>query len=145
MDVFGAIVNALHLTGQIIDYLQAVKDADDERSRLLSEITTLSALLPLLRDRVKDARQGGGFGISAAVVETGVQGSLKECNSTLEYLANKLKPSQGLKGVVRTLKWPFARGGIRDELEKIEKLKSLISLVFQTSMMWVIILSVQSL
>ena len=138
MDVFGTIVNALHLTGKIIDYLQAVKDADDERSRLLSEIITLSALLPLLRDRIQGARQGGSFGVSAAVIETGIQGSLEECNSALEYLANRLKPAQGFEGLVKTLKWPFTRGGIRDELVKIERLKVLISLVFQTSLMCVI-------
>jgi len=57
-------------------------------------------------------------------------GSLDLCHSALEFLAKKLEPSKG----IHKLTWPFRHGEIKEMLTNIERLKTLILLVLQSSL-----------
>jgi uncharacterized phage infection (PIP) family protein YhgE len=132
MDIFGTIVSAINLTKQIRDYLQAVKDADDDRLNLFAEISELRALLNILHQGVSDQTDKSGL------VQTGIQPALNQCLSALRIIDSKLKvPQHGssrLDKLVKKLEWPFHRDEIQETLKKIERLKSLISLSLQTSL-----------
>jgi len=132
MDIFGTIISAINLTKQICDYLQAVKDADDDRLNLCAEISELRALLNILHQGVSDQTDRSGL------VQTGIQPALNQCLSALRFIDSKLKvPQHGssrFHKLVKKLEWPFGRDEIQETLKKIERLKSLISLSLQTSL-----------
>jgi hypothetical protein len=129
MDIFGTIASAINLTTQICNYIRAVKDADDERSNLSTEITELRALLNILHQGVSDQTHRSGL------VQTGIQPALEQCLSALRIIDSKLQHgSSRLDKLVKKLEWPFGRDEIQETLKKVERLKSLISLSVQTSL-----------
>ncbi|KAF8870096.1 hypothetical protein BD779DRAFT_1479181 [Infundibulicybe gibba] len=145
MDVFGAVVGAIDLVGTLIRYLQAVKGAREDRQKLLSEVSALGALLEVLRGRLShDTSVDGGDCISDMLVKAGINGPLRICCDALNPIIEGLRqllPETNIEALptlarkVRDLRWPFRREDIQIALGNIERLKSLVSLALQTSLM----------
>ncbi|KAF8877679.1 hypothetical protein BD779DRAFT_1475082 [Infundibulicybe gibba] len=144
MDVFGTIVGAIDLVGKLIRYLQAVKGAREDRQRLLSEVSALGALLDVLRGRLGDTNTNSDSGgsISDRLVKAGISRPLRMCCDALNPIVDglrRLPPDIGTSpnraGKMRELRWPFRQEEIRIALENIERLKSLVSLALQMSLM----------
>lgn len=138
MDAFGTVVNAIHLAHRIIEYIQAVKDADEDCLKLTSEVSSIETLLLMLRDRIAEARQDPTNTWLSAIVALGIPGGpLDQCKFALEKIASVLVPSEGVRKLGRKLIWPFKRGDLSEYMATIERLKTLISLVFQASLSFV--------
>ncbi|KAF8874237.1 hypothetical protein BD779DRAFT_1678830 [Infundibulicybe gibba] len=145
MDVFGTVVSAIDLVGKLVGYLQAVKGAKEDRLKFLLEVSALGALLEVLRIRLSyiDA-DGSDDNISSKLVKAGIGGPLRACYDALKSTvgalenllldANTRKPSL-LTEMMRDLRWPFRQEDIRTTLDKIGRLKSLVSLALQTSLL----------
>ncbi|KAF8877092.1 hypothetical protein BD779DRAFT_121386 [Infundibulicybe gibba] len=145
MDVFGTVVGAIDLTVKLVDYIQAVKGAKEDRRKLLSEISALGALLQVLRGRLGNSTTndaGGSF--SNRLVMTGIGEPLRKCEEALRDTATQLEglvltvsvgTSFSFAEKMKDIRWPFRQGEIKAMLDRIEHLKSLISLAFQTSLM----------
>ncbi|KAF8886191.1 hypothetical protein BD779DRAFT_1673363 [Infundibulicybe gibba] len=125
MDVFGTVVGAINLAAKLVGYLQAVKGAKEDRRRLLPEISALGALLQVLRGRLGNPPANG----------TG--GGLQDTVTRLERLVldTDAGKSLSLTEKMKDIRWPFRQGEIRTMLDWVERLKSLVSLAFQTSLM----------
>ena len=130
MNVLGNISKASGLTKQVMDYVQTVKDGGNERSKLLSEVSSLSAFLSVLDDSVKAHVADQNPSLAAILAP---DGPLDHSMKVLHDLESKLKPVGGHRGLRKTLKWPMERGEVIDKLAEIERLKSLIMLVLMSS------------
>lgn len=136
MDVFGTVANALHLTHKVIRYTREVKGADEERWSLTSEVLSLQTLLLLVQDRATEAKKTPTDAFLSSVAALGVKdGPLDQCKASLESLATILLPQQiRLRRLLRKLEWPFKKGEMAGHIAKIERVKTLISLMFHTSL-----------
>ncbi|KAF8883803.1 hypothetical protein BD779DRAFT_1472317 [Infundibulicybe gibba] len=151
MDIFGTVVGAIDLATKLISYLQAVKGAKEDRLKFLSEVSALGAILEILRARLGGTNtHGSSDGIANMLVKAGIGGPLHACYDALQSTVNGLerlvsnanteRPSP-LAAMMRDLRWPFRQEDLKTILGKIERLKSLVSLALQTSLMCVAIIS----
>ncbi|KAF8874888.1 hypothetical protein BD779DRAFT_1476331 [Infundibulicybe gibba] len=142
MDIFGTVVGAIDLAGKLIEYVKAIKGSKQDRLDLLSELSTLKALLEIMSGRLDDSdADGSGDDISNKLVKAGIKCPLHACyrslQSTVDDLDHVVQKSTGTSpfvGIIKDLAWPFRREEIRTTLGHIEHLKSLISLALQTSL-----------
>ena len=63
-------------------------------------------------------------------------GPLEQFKATLECLATKLRPAEGLKKVGKALTWHFQKGEVDDLLSTIDRLKSQFNLALQNDHMF---------
>ncbi|KAF8877288.1 hypothetical protein BD779DRAFT_117789 [Infundibulicybe gibba] len=143
MDVFGTITSTIDLINKIVSYLQVVRSAEVDCLKLLSGVSALSSLLELLRHRLDSTSADSWNDDVSRAVKASIKGSLDQCHQALESIVLRLSTTLmfGTRSLwwplkrTQKLKWPFRREEINVALVKIEHLKSLISLAFQTSLM----------
>jgi hypothetical protein len=126
-----SIIQLINITMTAIKYLNDVKDAPKDRSRLALEATSLLVLLTDLRYRVEEVRATDPW--LTAVASLGVEkGPLEQFRDAIETLTRKLKPKTGKKKLGMALLWSLDKKEIDDILSKIERLKPLIGLALQS-------------
>ncbi|KAL8670309.1 MAG: hypothetical protein Q9168_005140 [Polycauliona sp. 1 TL-2023] len=135
MEVVGlvaSIAQLISLTAKTIKYLNSVKDASEDRARLLQETTGLLPLFVKLQGQIEAANADRTLqwfdGIRSLATE---YGPLDQLRTALEQIVQKLKPRTGLKKVARTLVWTLDKAYCETILTKIERVKSSISLALQ--------------
>ena len=110
----------------MVSYLSAVKDASDERQRLIAEIGSITGFLYVL----KEASNHSSEALSSLCV---ANGPLDMFKGALSELASKLRPADGggLKKAGKSLLWPFQKSEVNNLLNRIERLKGLFILALQ--------------
>lgn len=123
-----SIVQIINATAQTIQFLNDVKDAPKDRIKLLQEAAGLLGLLTSLRCRIEEANQKDPWYVRVRALEGPC---LDQYRIAMEDLAQRLRPETGVKSLGKRLIWSFDKKQIRETLETIERLKSLISLAIQ--------------
>src|SRR5271156_613000 len=121
-----SIIAVLQLTGSVISCIKTITDASSERQRLLDEIASIHYLLFLLKDKAEQAQRTSSLKWLEAP-----KGPLEQFKLTLESLASKLQPGEGLKKVGKAFIWPFQKGDVKEILSGLERLKSAFNLALQ--------------
>lgn len=119
-----------------------IKDADDEISRIITDVEALAATLDELNDILQPSSPTSS-GTSATLLDNlsfGEEDSagrrsasvacvsaIRSCETVLTELSQKLKPL-ARPGIKSKLKWPFESSGIQRKLEIIEKQKATLQL-----------------
>ncbi|KAL8698451.1 MAG: hypothetical protein Q9201_006562 [Fulgogasparrea decipioides] len=125
-----SIAQLVSLTTKTIKYLNSVRDAQDERTQLYREASSLLPLLVTLQTQVEEAKGPESWLENVRVL--GVKnGPLDQLKDALEQLAKKLKPKKGVKEAARALIWTLDKGYCQDVLQTIERVKSRITLALQ--------------
>lgn len=136
--VVASITQLIAITAKTIKYLNSVKDASEDRSRLLQETTSLSSLLAQLKGKEEAAKNHQSVEWLRCVRGLGVEnGPLDQLRSALELLAKRLKPKHGLKGVAYAFVWTLHRDESEALLARIERVKSTINLALQGDILYV--------
>ncbi len=126
-----SIITVLDLSGKVVQYLNSVKDASKDRSRIRDEITSASFLLYMIKDHAKQASSGDNW-LPTLVSLCHQQGPLEQFKKCLEKLAASLAPRKGWgERIECALKWPFKKEDVTDLLTVIERQKSLFNLALQ--------------
>ena len=113
LSAVASVISILKLVGAVTCYLNNVKDAPEERTRLLVEISTISGLLTTLRDLAMKSEQNG------------------TALASVKALDVPLGPGRSVKRFGKVLAWPFKKQEVRELLEVIERQKSLFILALQ--------------
>lgn len=119
-----------------------IKDADDEISRIITDVEALAATLDELND-IFPPSSATPSGTSATLLDnlsfgegdsTGRRSAsvacvsaMKSCETVLTELKQKLKPL-AKPGIKSKLKWPFESSSIQQKLDIIEKQKATLQL-----------------
>ncbi len=115
----------------MVQYLSDVKDASQERSKLLLEISSSTGILFTLKDLAAlDAKW-----LNTVKALGTPNGPLEAFQRALETLAAKLKPAIGLKKVGKSLAWSFQKAEVKDALATIERQKTVFILALQNDYM----------
>ena|SRR2546421_349121 len=133
ISIVGLVASIVQVIGSmttVLGILNDIKSAPKERSELALETTLLLGLLTSLRYRLEDSKQADPW--FTAVRSLGVKnGPLEQLQLCMVDLAKKLGGRSGLRGVFRSILWTLDRQDVFRVLNKIERLKSTISLVLE--------------
>lgn len=125
-----SIIQLIDVTAKAVKYLNDVKDAPKDRQRLALEVTSLLALLTNLRYQMEEAEATDTwFRCLRSLGEK--YGLLDQFSGAMEALVKKLKPEGGMQRYSRALSWTLEKKEIMDILNKIERLKSTITIALQ--------------
>ncbi|KAL8720577.1 MAG: hypothetical protein Q9181_007891 [Wetmoreana brouardii] len=123
----GALIG---VTTKTINYLSRVNNAPNERKALSRETTDLLQVLVSMKNQADEAKQSEPWSESIRLLATD-HGALDQLQEALEKLSQKLKPGKGIKKVARRIVWTLDKDECNDTLQKIERVKSRISLALQ--------------
>ena len=141
MEVVGAaasIAQLITVTAKTIKYLNSVKDASEDRSRLLQDTSSILPLFISLQGKVEAAKNHQILEWFSCVRGLAVEnGPLDQLRSALEHLAKRLKPKQGLKGVAHAFVWTLHKDECEALLARIERVKPTIELALQVDTLYV--------
>ena len=132
LGVVGSIVTVLQLSTKVVEYLSTIKDASEDRQRLLAEIYSSIGLLYMLKEQ---SQRAGPERIATTQSLGAPGGPVEQFHHALEELVPKLFPVKGLKKAGKVLSWPFKKEEIMAILRRIERQKSLFSLALQNDHM----------
>ena len=124
----------LQLTGTVIQYLNLVKGAPEDRQRLLLEVCNISSMLYVLEDQASQTQQDDAWS-STLLSLGGPNGPIKQFKTALEHLEQKLRPVEGLRKISKAIAWPFQKGEITEILDVIERQKTFFNLARQNDHM----------
>ena len=134
LSISASISAVLQLTGTVIQYLNSVKGAPEDRQRLLLELCNVSSMLYVLEDQASQAQQGDAWS-STLLSLNGPNGPIKQFKTALERLEKKLRPVEGLRKIVKAIAWPFQKEEITEIINVIERQKTLFNLARQNDHM----------
>ncbi|MCJ1470496.1 hypothetical protein MMC07_009142, partial [Pseudocyphellaria aurata] len=129
--VTGSIFTVLQLSGGVFKYLKAVNDASEDRKRCAEEISNSHSLLHRLKNHLDGSPNDAWHDeVQKIVVKNGPLDQFKEA---LELLRKKttVDGSKLLKKIRHAVAWKFNKEEVKDILNRIERLKSLVQAVLQ--------------
>ena len=131
LSVTSGIIAILQLASSVVQYLNTVRDASDERQKLITEIGSVTGFLYLLNESAD-----GPYRVNAQHTTYKslylANGPLDQFKAALNELAAKLRPAHGgLRRTGKALLWPFQKSEINGILYRIERQKTLIGLALQ--------------
>lgn len=101
-----SIIAVIQIAGTLIslgnDYVGAVKRASDDIRDLTQELVALKQVLVILEAYTARNPKSEAF-----EKLSGADGPLQKCAAELSRLQSKLEPKAGLKGIMKSLVWPF--------------------------------------
>jgi hypothetical protein len=125
-----SVIAVLQLTGEVIGYLNDVKDAPKECQQCTIEASNIQNLLINLRYRLEQGQADDAWftAVRALSVENG---PLHQCKQALEQLQSRVEIQDGIQKVKRRLLWKFRKEEVASILVRIERLKSLVNIALE--------------
>jgi len=130
LSVTASVIAVLQLTGEVIKYLNDVKDAPRECQQCTIEASNLQNLLINLRYRLEQGQTSDLWftELRALNVENG---PLDQYKQALEQLRSKVEIQNGAQKVKQRLSWKFNKAEVTSILGRMERLKSLVSIALE--------------
>ena len=135
LGMVAAIAQLIEITSKTVRYLNDVKGAPKDRAKLAQEATNLLPVFTQLRYRVEEADSTDPWYIGIRSLG-GAGGPLKEFESTMEDLGDRLAPGKGLKKIGMALCWTLLKKDVDILLSKIERLKTLVGLALHNDLLY---------
>jgi hypothetical protein len=125
-----SVIAVLQLTGSAITYLSDVKNAPKECRQCTVEAANLQNLLVNLRYRLEEGQSDDPWFITVRSLNV-ENGPLDQYKQALEQLLSKVQVEDGPQKLKRRLLWKFSKAEIAGILERMERLKSLVSVALE--------------
>ena len=144
LSVSASITVLLQLSSAVIQYLNGVKGASEDRGSILSQLASVHSILLILQDQADQAKYDIEWASTLETLNLS-KGPLEQFRSSLERLSAKLAPpATPIKKLGKAIVWPFQKEGVQDLLRSIERQKVLLMLARQDDHMQDIPLPSQS-
>jgi hypothetical protein len=130
LSAVASVIAVLQLTGEVIGYLNDVKDAPKECQQCVIEASNAQNLLINLRYRLEQGQTNEAWftAVRALSVENG---PLDQYKQALEKLQSRVEIQDGIQKVGRRLLWKFRKEEVASILARIERLKSLVNIALE--------------
>ena len=130
LSVTTSVIAVLRLTGEVIGYLNDVKDAPNECQQCAIEASNLQNLLINLRYRLEQGHTGDPW--FTAVRSLNVEnGHLDQYKQALEQLQSRVDAGNGAQKIKSRLVWKFSKAEVAGILARMERLKTLVSIALE--------------
>lgn len=123
------IISLLQLTSTVIQYVVEIGDASEDRRKLLSELSSVSGFLYVLKELSERCKWTDSWYTTIGALNV-KDGPLEQFKRNIEHLASMLSTNRSMKAQ-RVITWPFKKGEIKEILQSIERQKSLFMLALQ--------------
>jgi hypothetical protein len=125
-----SIIAVLQLTGEVLGYLNDVKNAPKECQQCTIEASNIQNLLINLRYRLEQGQAGHSWftAVRALNIENG---PLDQYKQALEQLVSRVEIQGGIQKVKRWLLWKFRKEEVASILARMERLKSLVNIALE--------------
>lgn len=130
MEAVGFAASIYSLLEKVMGYINAMKDANEERKTLINELVDIKAILSELES--KAGKDDWRSTLEALMTHNGPRDQLR---FVLERLDKKLSAEGKLTRVTKPLAWYFVKEDIREILSQIERIKSLFVLALENKHM----------
>jgi hypothetical protein len=130
LSVAAGTIAVLRITGDVIGYLNNIRNAPKECQQCMIEAINLQSLLVSLRYRLEQGQTGDPWFI--AVQALNVQnGPLDQCKQALEQLLSKTDIQDSIQRLKKRIVWNFKKEEVASILARMERLKSVISFALE--------------
>ena len=130
LSVAASIIAVLQLTGQVITYLNDVKDAPKECRKCMVEVSNSNTLLLKLNLRLSESSSQEPW--YAEVQTLAVKdGPLDQYKLALQHLLAKVEPTNKVQKLAKILTWNFIKEEVASILARMERLKTLVSIALE--------------
>jgi hypothetical protein len=123
-------VASVILTVAVIGYLNDVKNATKECQQCTIEASNLQSLLINLLYRLEQGQAGDPWFIAIRALNI-ENGPFDQYKQALEQLLSMVEIQDGVQKFKRRLLWKFRKEEVASILERMERLKSLVSLALE--------------
>lgn len=130
LSVAASIIAVLQLTGEVIKYLNDVKNATEECRRCTTEASNLQSLLINLLYHLNQGKAGDTWYTTVRALNV-ENGPLDQYKQALEELRSRVETQSGIQKVKRRLLWKFSKEEVASILARMERLKSLVSIALE--------------
>jgi hypothetical protein len=130
LSVTAGVIAILQLTGELIKYLNDIKDAPKECQQCTIETSNLQNLLINLRYRLEQGQSGDPWFTAVRALNV-ANGPLDQYRQALRQLQSKVEKQKGAQEVKRRLLWKFDKAEVASILARIERLKSLVTIALE--------------
>ena len=127
LSLSASIVAVLQMTGKLLSYLNDVRNTTKDQAQLAVEASNIYGLLTALRFRVEQSNAYDPWFSAVRNLAT-ENGPLDQAKEALKRLISKAEPCQGIQKLGRQLMWKFEKSEMRDVLDKIERIKTLVNI-----------------
>jgi hypothetical protein len=138
LSITASIIAVIQVTSKVVslcyDYRAGLKNAPKEIKQFTDEIVSFRDSLESILKLV-EAEDEASTQLSTLKLFTKADGILLTCKSEMTELENDLKPATGIRGVARSLKWPYAKAETEKRVERLGWLKSSLTLALATDHM----------
>jgi hypothetical protein len=130
LSITASVITVLQLSAKVLSYLADVKCASKDRETCELEISNLYSLLIKLRSRLEEGSSGESW--YTAVRALGIEhGPLDQFKQALEQLQAKITGKGKSQKIRDALIWKFSKEEVRNILDRIERLKTLVNIALQ--------------
>ncbi|KAJ7582122.1 ankyrin repeat-containing domain protein [Mycena floridula] len=138
MDVAASIIALAQGAQALFNYVANVREGLHAPAELLESLVPLSSLLNTLVLKVRPPCQNAELE-STAILLCSPEGPFTQLHTLIEQLLTKVERSSAsstgpIRKFVQALKWPFDKGEVAELMQKIERVKSLITLALQNDL-----------
>src|SRR5256885_204326 len=130
LSVTASVIAILQLAGEVIGYLNDVKDSPKECRKCMVEISNSNTLLLKLNLRLSESssKEPWYTEVQGLAVK---DGPLNQYKLALQQLLAKVKPANGMRKLANPLMWKFIKEEVASILARMERLKSLVSIALE--------------
>ena len=134
LSITASIIGILQLTKTLTGYLNSVRNATTEQQKVAIEASNLYGLLTSLRFRVEVARSADPWfqHVKLLGLENGPLDQLKDA---LETIVKKTSSSGKTGQIKSALTWDCKKSEVDEALDRIERLKSLITYALNSDLL----------
>jgi hypothetical protein len=130
LSITASVIAILQLTGEVIKYLNDVKDAPKECQQCTLEACNLQNLLINLRYRLEQGQASDPWFTAIRALAV-ANGPLDQYKQALEQLQTKLVAENKFQKVKQRLVWKFSKTEVASILARMERLKSLVGIALE--------------
>jgi hypothetical protein len=130
LSLTASVIAVLQLTGVVIAYLNDVKEAPKECQRCVTEASNLRSLLINLLYHLNQGKTDDPWYTAIRALEV-KNGPLDQYKQALEQLRSRAEIKDGIQKFKKRLLWKFSKEEVVSILERMERLKSLVSIALE--------------
>jgi hypothetical protein len=131
LSISASVVSLVQLTSEVIKYLSDVKIAPKECRQCTVDAANLQNLLINLRYRLEEGKSGDPWFTAASSLEV-ENGPFDQYKQALDLLLSKVEVENSSPSLKKRLFWKFTKADIKQILESMDRLTSVVSLSLET-------------
>ena len=126
LSMTASIIAILQLTSTLTNYINNVRKATAEQAKVAVEASNLFSLLTSMRFRVEGTRSDDPWFNQVKMLGT-CNGPLDQLRDTLEEMVGTISSTRKRDQIKSALMWKFTKSQVDEMLQRMERLKSLIT------------------